>query len=134
MSGGTRCSSVVCPRGHRTLWEQAALQQHKQTSPLGCALRISSFTAIIPWLPVDNYYIKTVGQSVVCPNKDAQYNCIVQLSPDSFSLFGWESLASETNIPHAHCMTCIKAYSIKANYWTTFVTHVCCCTGTSPEL
>ena len=28
----------------------------------------------------------TVGQNVVCPNKAAQYNCIVQLSPDSPSL------------------------------------------------
>ena len=30
----------------------------------------------------------TVGQSIVHPNKAAQYNCIVQLSPDSFSFFG----------------------------------------------
>ena len=30
----------------------------------------------------------TVGQNVVFPNMAAQYNRIVQLSPDSFSLFG----------------------------------------------
>ena len=29
----------------------------KQTSPSGCALGIASFTAMIPWLPVDNYNI-----------------------------------------------------------------------------
>jgi hypothetical protein len=33
------------------------LWQRKQTSPSGYTLGISSFTAIIPGHPVDNYYI-----------------------------------------------------------------------------
>ena len=35
------------------------LRLRKQTSSLGCALRLGSFTAIIPCQPVNNYYLES---------------------------------------------------------------------------
>ena len=55
------------------------LWQHKQTSPLGFALWISSFTGIIPGHPVDNSYLQPTYMYI------AHIHAILVLSAASYS-------------------------------------------------
>ncbi|MCG8625548.1 MAG: hypothetical protein MJE68_26560, partial [Proteobacteria bacterium] len=75
------------------------LWQRKQTSPSGCALGIGSFTAIIPWPPVNNYNLHMIETGLdLIFGPDTILIIMGTLICATFSFLGYTSLCRTSKL------------------------------------